>query len=173
MRKRDLSQRERQTVEDAITRMCRALGVSETDGDLRQAAWAEILSVYRDDPKGFQGNSMRGWRRAYDLAGDAILKEVRVCQRQFYGQVPLDGSAWKDSETTLLQLLHSPSGSFENGVFLRDYLSRQHPDVQRAARGLMEGETLGQLRGCYRWSWHHAYWAFNSLRAAMEEYQQI
>ena len=116
---------------------------------------------------------MRGWRRAYDLAGDAILKEVRVCQRQFYGQVALDGSAWKDSETTLLQLLHSPAGSCENSVCLWDYLSRQHPDVQRTAQGLLEGETLDQVRDCCRWTRDHAYWAFYTLRAATEEYLKI
>ena len=173
MRKRDLSQREQRIVENAISRMCQALGVSEKDGELRQIAWVEILSVYRDDPKGFQGDSVRVWRRAYGLAGDAMLREVYSSQRWAFGQVSLDEPVWKDSETTLLQLLHSPSGNFENSVCLWDYLSRQHPDVQRTARGLLEGETLSQLRGCYQWDWHHTYWAFDRLRAAMEEYQRI
>ena len=55
----------------------------------------------------------------------------------------------------MLQLLHSPSGGFENSVCLYEYLQRQHPDVRRVAMGMMEGETLEQLRGCYRWSWDH------------------
>ena len=78
-----------------------------------------------------------------------------------------------DTENTLLQLLHSPSGGFENSVCLYEYLQRQHPDVRRVAMGMMEGETLEQLHGCYRWSWDHTYWAFNQLRAAMEEYLRI
>lgn len=73
----------------------------------------------------------------------------------------------------MLQLLHSPSGGFENSVCLYEYLQRQHPDVRRVAMGMMEGETLEQLRSCYRWSWDHTYWAFNQLRAAMEEYLRI
>lgn len=54
-----------------------------------------------------------------------------------------------------------------------DYLSRQHPDVQRTAQGLLEGETLDQVRDCCRWTRDHAYWAFYTLRAAMEEYLKI
>lgn len=73
----------------------------------------------------------------------------------------------------MLQLLHSPSGGFENSVCLYEYLQRQHPDVRRVAMGMMKGETLEQLRGCYRWSWDHTFWAFNQLCAAMEEYLRI
>ena len=173
MKRRPLSQREQRMVEDAITQICRAVGVSETNEEMRQIAWVEILSVYRDDPEGFQGSSMRGWRRATDQAGGAILKEVRYCQQQIYGHVSLDKPVWEDSETTLLQLLHSPSKEFENGVCLRDYLSRQPLDVQRTAQALIEGNALHQLKRSYQWPWHHTYWAFHNLRAAMEEYQQI
>ena len=88
-------------------------------------------------------------------------------------QLSLDKPLGNDTENTLLQLLHSPSGGFENSVCLYEYLQRQHPDVRRVAMGMMEGETLEQLRGCYRWSWAHTYWAFNQLRAAMEEYLRI
>ena len=171
MRKRNLSRRERDMIESAITRMCRALGVSQRDEELRQIAWVEILSVYQDDPRGFQGGS--GWRRACGLAGDAILREVRCRQRQIYGQRSLDEPVRGDTEATLLQLLHAPSGNFENSVCLWDYLSRLHPDVQRTARGMMEGETLSQLRGCYGWSQDYACWARSHLVTAMEEYLRI
>lgn len=50
MRKRSLSRRERDMVEEAVTRVCLALGADEKDEDIRQAAWAEILAVYREDP---------------------------------------------------------------------------------------------------------------------------
>ena len=173
MKNRDLSRREKRMVEDAITRMCRALGVSETDAELRQTAWVEILSVYRNDPKGFQGDSMQGWRRAYDVAGNAILKEVHCCQQQIYGQISLDKPISGDTEATLLQLLHSPSGNFENGVCLRDYLSRQPLDVQRTARAMIAGEPLSQLQFCYQWTWDYTLQTLDDLRAAMRAYQQI
>ncbi len=37
----------------------------------------------------------------------------------------------------------------------------------------LEGETLDQVRDCCRWTRDHAYWAFYTLRAAMEEYLKI
>lgn len=60
MRKQGLSRRERNMVEEAVTQVCWAMGVSPRDGELRQTAWAEILSVYREDPAGFRGSGMRG-----------------------------------------------------------------------------------------------------------------
>lgn len=173
MRKRSLSRRERDMVEEAVTRVCLALGADEKDEDIRQAAWAEILAVYREDPVGFWGGALRGWWRAYDLAGDAILAELRARQHQVYGQISLDKPVRGDTEATLLQLLHSPAGSFEGGVCLWDYLSRQPPDVRRTAQALLEGETLGQLRDDRQWTWEYAYGTFSRLRAAMEEYQKI
>lgn len=56
---------------------------------------------------------------------------------------------------------------------LWDYLSRQHPDVQRAARAMLEGETPGQLRTSCQWSQRRARWALRTLREAMEEYLRI
>ncbi len=173
MRKQGLSRRERNMVEEAVTQVCWAMGVSPRDGELRQTAWAEILSVYREDPTGFRGSGMRGWRLACDLAGEAVWKEEQYRQRRKYGELSLDQPVKGDTETTLLQLLHSPAGSCENSVCLWDYLSRQHPDVQRTAQGLLEGETLDQVRDCCRWTRDHAYWAFYTLRAAMEEYLKI
>lgn len=173
MRKQGLSRRERNMVEEAVTQVCWAMGVNPRDGELRQTAWAEILSVYREDPAGFRGSGMRGWRLACDLAGEAVWKEEQYRQRRKYGELSLDQPVKGDTETTLLQLLHSPAGSCENSVCLWDYLSRQHPDVQRTAQGLLEGETLDQVRDCCRWTRDHAYWAFYTLRAAMEEYLKI
>ena len=173
MRKQGLSRRERNMVEEAVTQVCWAMGVNPRDGELRQTAWAEILSVYREDPAGFRGSGMRGWRLACDLAGEAVWKEEQYRQRRKYGELSLDQPVKGDTETTLLQLLHSPAGSCENSVCLWDYLSRQHADVQRTAQGLLEGETLDQVRDCCRWTRDHAYWAFFTLRAAMEEYLKI
>ena len=172
MKKRQLSRRERDMMEEAITRVCKAMGIPEKDPELRQVAWAALLDVYRDDPAGFTGGRMRGWRRAYRLAWDALEAEKKDRWRSLY-QLSLDKPLGNDTENILLQLLHSPSGGFENSVCLYEYLQRQHPDVRRVAMGMMEGETLEQLRGCYRWSWDHTYWAFNQLRAAMEEYLRI
>ena len=45
MRKQGLSRRERNMVEEAVTQVCWAMGVSPRDGELRQTAWAGILSV--------------------------------------------------------------------------------------------------------------------------------
>ena len=156
MKKRQLSRRERDMMEEAITRVCKAMGIPEKDPELRQVAWAALLDVYRDDPAGFTGGRIRGWRRAYRLAWDALEAERKDRWRSLY-QLSLDKPLGNDTENTLLQLLHSPSGGFENSVCLYEYLQRQHPDVRRVAMGMMEGETLEQLRGCYRWSWDHTY----------------
>lgn len=75
MKKRQLSRRERDMMEEAITRVCKAMGLPEKDPELRQVAWAALLDVYRDDPAGFTGGRMRGWRRAYRLAWDALEAE--------------------------------------------------------------------------------------------------
>lgn len=78
MKKRQLSRRERDMMEEAITRVCKAMGIPEKDPELRQVAWAALLDVYRDDPAGFTGGRMRGWRRAYRLAWDALEAEKRT-----------------------------------------------------------------------------------------------
>ena len=62
MKKRQLSRRERDMMEEAITRVCKAMGIPEKDPELRQVAWAALLDVYRDDPAGFTGGRMWGWR---------------------------------------------------------------------------------------------------------------
>lgn len=77
MKKRQLSRRERDMMEEAITRVCKAMGIPEKDPELRQVAWAALLDVYRDDPAGFTGGRMRGWRRAYRLAWDALEAEKK------------------------------------------------------------------------------------------------
>ena len=173
MKKRQLSRREQEMVEKAVTWVCRDQGAGQEDEDTRQAAWAEILSVWREDPGSFQGSAGRGWERAYRLAGQAVREELGHRQRQRYGEVSLDAPVRGDTETTLLQLLHSPTGSCEGSVCLWDYLSRQHPDVQRAARAMLEGETPGQLRTSCQWSQRRARWALRTLREAMEEYLRI
>lgn len=76
MKKRQLSRRERDMMEEAITRVCKAMGIPEKDPELRQVAWAALLDVYRDDPAGFTGGRMRGWRRAYRLAGERHRKHL-------------------------------------------------------------------------------------------------
>ena len=117
MKKRQLSRRERDMMEEAITRVCKAMGIPEKDPELRQVAWAALLDVYRDDPAGFTGGRMRGWRRAYRLAWDALEAEKKDRLRSLY-QLSLDKPLGNDTENTLLQLLHSPSGGFENSVCL-------------------------------------------------------
>ena len=87
MKKRQLSRRERDMMEEAITRVCKAMGIPEKDSELRQVAWAALLDVYRDDPAGFTGGRMRGWRRAYRLAWDALDAERKDRWRS-PGQAP-------------------------------------------------------------------------------------
>lgn len=89
MKKRQLSRRERDMMEEAITRVCKAMGIPEKDPELRQVAWAALLDVYRDDPAGFTGGRMRGWRRAYRLAWDALEAERKDRWRSLY-QLSLD-----------------------------------------------------------------------------------
>lgn len=173
MRKRDLSRREREIIQETIRRVCRAMEIREDDPDLFQAAWTAILSVYREDPQGFAGSHSRGWRRAYRLAWDAISQEQKARWPLLFQTRSLDKPLCRDTKTTLLQLLHSPCGSFENSVGFHDFLERLPPDLQRAARGLMEGDTLAQLRGCYHWDWDHTYRTFNQLRAEMEHYVRL
>ena len=45
MKKRQLSRREQEMVEKAVTWVCRDQGAGQEDEDTRQVAWAEILSV--------------------------------------------------------------------------------------------------------------------------------
>lgn len=96
------------------------------DPELRQVAWAALLDVYRDDPAEFTGGRMRGWRRAYRLAWDALEAERKDRWRSLY-QLSLDKPLGNDTENTLLQLLHSPSGGFENSVCLYSICSASTP----------------------------------------------
>lgn len=173
MSRRALSMREQGLVEDAVTQICQALGVCESDPELRQAAWAEILAVYRQNPQSFAGPSPRGWQQAGERAAKAIRSQVGQRQGQVYRHASLDAPLRGDTEFTLLQLLHSSSGNFENGVCLFDFLSRQHPDVRRLADGLLDGESLWQVQRRNLWPKIHALWARDQLRAAMAAYLEI
>ena len=173
MKRRDLSRRERGMVEEAITRVCRAIPVDERDPDFRQRGWEAILSVYRSDPGGFSPGEPRGWHRAYRLAWDAILRERDAVWRLLYQERSLDAPLSPGGETPLGRLLHLPHGGFEGSVCFSDFLDRLPRDLRRMAFGMMEGDTLAELRGCYHWSWDHAYRTFNQLRQAVEEYEGI
>lgn len=173
MKKRELSCRERAMIEDAITRVCHAANAPLQNPELRQAAWAAILSVYRDDPEGFAVSSGRGWRRAYRLAWDAVMRERQALWRVLYKDLSIDQPVSADNPVTLAEILLPPHGGFENSVCLHEYLAQQELDVRRMAGAFLEGETLEQLRNVYHWSPDHAYHVFNRLRNAMLEYERI
>ena len=77
-------------VEKAVTWVCRDQGPGRKMRTPAQVAWAEILSVWREDPGSFQGSAGRGWERAYRLAGQAVREEMGHRQRQRYGEISLD-----------------------------------------------------------------------------------
>lgn len=173
MKARELSRREQGLIEDAVHRICRSVCGGKEDPDLRQSVWAAILGVYRDDPAAFRGGSTLGWQRAYAQVEEVIRAWHQAASRAAYQLRSLDQPLSRDTEATLLQLLHSPGGSFENSVCLREYLGRLPPDVQRMAQGLMDGDSPARLQRRYRWSGEQTRRTFGQLRRAMEHYLQI
>lgn len=174
MRQREMSLREQALVDEAVTRVCRTMHVNEQNSEFRQLGWEAVLSAYREDAESFFAPELQGWQRAYRLAQDAIAKEYQAVGRLLYQNISLDKPiANEDTETTLAELLQAPHGGFENGVCLHEYLSHMPMDVQRMARGLMEGDAFDEIRGYYHWSADHTFWVYNTLRAAMKAYTQI
>ena len=123
---RALSSRECENIETAISRICLAMGRSEKDSDLRQAAWTAILSAYRKAPEGFLGCHTWGWQQAYRLAGEAIADELRFRWQRLYRNRSLDQPLPGNPDGTLHQLLPSSSGP-EDRVCFYDYLTRCTP----------------------------------------------
>lgn len=76
-RGRSLSLREQRLIDGFIGDICGALRIPAEHGDLYQCAWAAFLSVYRDDPAGFSGTGLHGWRRAYLIIWDALVQAQR------------------------------------------------------------------------------------------------
>ena len=93
MRKQGLSRRERNMVEEAVTQVCWAMGVSPRDGELRQTAWAEILSVvlqvsYFKATHGKRLFKMSPIHHHFEMCG---WSEMKICG--VFGLVSLLGSA--------------------------------------------------------------------------------
>lgn len=171
-RHRALSPREYGNIETAVSRICLAMGRSEKEPDLRQAAWTAILSAYRNDPEGFIGCHTRGWQQAYRLAGEAITDELRFCRQHVYVTASLEQPLPGNPDGTLQQLRPS-SINLEDSVCFYDYLTRLHPDVQHLAYGILNGETLKEVQDHSLWSHGHARWAFRQLQEDMKRYQRI
>ena len=169
---RALSSRECGNIETAVSRICLAMGRSEKDSDLRQAAWTAILSGYRKNPEGFLGCHTWGWQQAYRLAGEAIADELRFRRQHSYRNRSLDQPLPGNPDGTLHQLLPSSSG-LEDRVCFYDYLTRLHPDVQHLAYGILNGETLEEVQGHSLWSHGHARWAFRQLQQDLRRYRRI
>lgn len=169
---RTLSPREYRNIETAVSRICLAMGRSEKESDLRQAAWTAFLSAYRNDPEGFIGRQTRGWQQAYLLASEAITDELRFRRQHIYETVSLEQPLPGNPDGTLQQLLPS-SINLENSVCFYDYLTQLHPDVQHLAYGILNGETLEEVQARSLWSHRHARWVFHQLQEDMKHYQRI
>ena len=173
MKGRTLSRREHELFQQAVEQLCQTMGVSANDPDMSQAAWAALLTAYRRDPQNFVGLHAPGWTRGYQLAQEEILVERRARGRFFYQNIPLDAPLQNDTEDTLLKLLHSLGNGFENHICLRDFVDRLEPPLRRAARGMMAGETVGQICARQRWSRPYTLGVIERLRKAVETYVRL
>lgn len=169
---RSLSRRERERVDGFIADICRELSVRDPGGDLHQCAWAAFLSVYRMDPLGFC-SGLGSWKRAYLAIWDALEQARRESMAAAFRQTSLDQPVDGQDRSSRLELLPLAHGDFQNGVCLRDYLQRMDRDVCRMAYGLMNGESLDEMRVYYHWSRDYSEDTYNSLRAEMEDYLRI
>lgn len=173
MKGRTLSRREHELFQQAVEQLCRAMRVSANDPDMSQAAWAALLTAYRSDPQSFVGLHAPGWIHGYQLAQEEILAERRARRRFFYQNIPLDAPLQGDTGDTLLQLRRSPAGEFENSICLHDFLERLEPALRCAARGMMAGETVGQICARQRWSRPYALGVIERLRKEVETYVRL
>lgn len=173
-KKRDFSPRERRLIDGLIENICRSLGLPQRNKELYQCAWAAFLSVYRDDPFTFSGDGIAGWRRAYLIMREALLREKRDCDFWLYGQESLDIPVSQEVPVPRLELLSAPHGDFQNSVCLHDFLWRMKSrDVRLMAYDLMAGDTSDEIRVCRRWSKDHTYRTYNRLKLRMQEYLSI
>ena len=172
-RRRDFSLRERQLIDGFIEEICLALHLLPNDEDLHQCGWAAFLSVYRDAPHLFSSNSLEGWRRAYHIIWDALTQERRQIQAALYRSVSLDLPVSRDVPVSRAQLLQAPHGDFQNSVCFYDYLERMGQDVNKMALSLIQGCSIEEISGYYRWSKPHTYYTYNQLRTGLLEYLRI
>lgn len=172
-RERDLSLREQRLIDGFIREICCALRIPTGNRDLYQCAWAAFLSVYRDDPAGFSGSGLRGWKRAYLIIWDALVQARREGGFWNYGQTSLDQPVSSEIPNPRIELLQAPHGDFQNSVGFHDYLRRMERDARRMAYCLIDGGTVEEVRAYYHWTCDYADRTYHSLRAEIEEYLNI
>lgn len=172
-RGRALSPREQGLVDGFIGDICGLLRIPAGKGDLYQCAWAAFLSVYRDDPAAFSGAGRYGWKRAYLMIREALVRERRESGFWRCGRISLDQPVNGESETRRIELLPARCGDFQNSVCFHDYLRRLDRDACRMAYRLIDGDSVEEVRAYYDWSCDYADSTYRRLQAEMERYLRI
>ena len=172
-RKREFSVRERQKIDGFIRDICRSLRLPEGDPELNQCGWAAFLSVYRDAPSLFSHHTFLGWKRAYCIIWDELVKERDYIYNARYKLDSLDQPVSGEVPVSRAELLQTPHGDFQNSVCFHDYLGRLDQDVRRMAYGLIDGGTMEEIGAYYHWQPARTYRTYRVLREQMTEYERI
>lgn len=172
-RKRGFSARECRLIDGFIRDICRRLRLPENDPDLNQCGWEAFLSVYRDAPELFSHQSFYGWKRAYLIIWDSLVRERDYIYMSRYKMDSLDQTVSEEVTITRGELLQSPHSDFQNSVCFYDYLERMDKDTRRMAYGLLGGGTIEEVGASCRWNLTHAYDAYYRLQKQMMEYVAI
>ena len=172
-RKRGFSARECRLIDGFIWDICHRLRLPEDDPDLNQCGWAAFLSVYRDAPELFSHRSFYGWKRAYLIIWDSLIKERDYIYMSRYKMDSLDQPISEEVPLTRGELIQAPHSDFQNSVCFYDYLGRMEPDARKMAYGLLGGGTIEEVGASYRWNRAHTYDAYNLLQKRMMEYEAI
>lgn len=172
-RKRGFSARECRIIDGFIRDICFKLRLPANDPDLNQCGWVAFLSVYRDAPELFSYHTFLGWKRAYLIIWDSLVKEREYMYMSRYKLDSLDQPVSQEIPLSRGELLQSPHGDFQDNVCFHDYLGRLEQDVRNMAYGLINGGTIEEIGGSYRWDWGHTYHIYYVLRECMMEYQKI
>jgi len=174
-----LSPGEERLVDNFIDDICDQLGLRTRNADLRyyhNLGWEGFLEVYRNQPDSFRGSGRRGWSSAALVIYELLREEKRGRDFDLYRTIPADTPVPEENKTPLLDLLCHGGGDPQNSVCFWDYLERLSAETEDAAflaYRLIDRETLEEIRCVYDWPPDRLYRAFNTLRAAMEEYLKI
>lgn len=178
--RRDFTSREARLIDSFIDDICDQLGLNTRDISTaryyRNLGWEGFLEVYRSQPESFRAGGFRGWNSAALVIREKLWEEKQARDFALYGQISLDAPVSEEQEVPLMELLVFRQGDHQNSVCFWDYLERlgeRNQDAAFLARRLIDRETMEEIRDVYDWPPDRLYQAFNSLRAAMEEYLRI
>lgn len=175
-----LSANEERMVEAFIDDICHQLCLNIRNHQdaryYRNIGWEGFLEVYREQPTSFRGNGLRGWGSAALVIHEKLLAEKESQERSFFQEISLNAPVSAENDVPLIELLGPRTGDHQNSVCFWDYLDRlslRDRDAAFLACRLIDQETLSEIQRVYHWTPQRVYRAFNTLKAAMEEYLSI